>query len=182
MCYEGEPVAVDPKNGCVKSVAQPGCALGNRVEHRLDIGRRAGDHPQDLTRRGLSIQRLCQITITRLKLLEQADVLDGNDRLVGKGLEQADLSLTERAAFQSADMNDADRDALTEQGCGKRSAHLFGHPSIRELIQRRLNVVDVDRPPIQHYTTDVPRSGYWSCLGGRDRSALRTQPQELGFD
>src|SRR5262245_53205851 len=111
-----------------------------------------------------------------LQLGEQTHVLNGNHRLVGERLEQADLSLTERTAFQSADMNGAERDALTEQGCGKRSAHLFGHPCIRELIQRRLNVVDVDRAPIQHYTTDVSRSGYWSCLGGRDRSALRTQP------
>ena len=47
----------------------------------MDIGWRTADHPEDLARGSLSLQRL-------LRLVEQADVLDRNDGLVGEGLEQ----------------------------------------------------------------------------------------------
>ena len=34
-----------------QGVAEPYGALRNRIEHRLDVGWRAADHPQDLARR-----------------------------------------------------------------------------------------------------------------------------------
>ncbi len=42
------------------------------------------------------LQRLGEVVIARLQLLEQADVLDGYGRLVSKGLHQGDLTIRER--------------------------------------------------------------------------------------
>ena len=50
------------------------------------------DHPQDLGRRGFPLQRL-------LNLTEEPCVLDGNDGLVGKGLDELDLASGELAPF-----------------------------------------------------------------------------------
>ena len=46
--------------------------------------------------RRLLLQRLLQLACARLLLLEQPRVLDGDDGLVGEGLEQLDLLLGER--------------------------------------------------------------------------------------
>ena len=67
--------------------AHSGGVLGDGVHDRLEIGRRARDHPQDLGRRGLLLQTR---TLLRLQF-EQPHVLDGDDGLVGKGLDQLDL-------------------------------------------------------------------------------------------
>ena len=53
------------------------------------VGRRRGDDPQHLGRGRLLLQRLGQLLVPLLKLLEQARVLDGDDRLVRERLEQA---------------------------------------------------------------------------------------------
>ena len=67
-----------------RRVAQPQRALGDRVEHRLHVGRRARDHAQDLADRRLLLERF-------LGLVEQAHVFDRDRRLVGEGLQQRDL-------------------------------------------------------------------------------------------
>ena len=84
-------VSVEAEDARVVRSAEARGALDHRVEHGLQIRRRAADRPQDLTRRGLLFQRFGQIGIARLQLPEQAHVLDGDDRLVGEGLEQGDL-------------------------------------------------------------------------------------------
>ena len=64
--------------------------IGNyRVQHRLNIGRRAGNHAQDFTRCRLLLQRF-------LEFLEQPDVLQRDHCLIGKGFEQLDLCWSER--------------------------------------------------------------------------------------
>ena len=67
------------------------CGFHQRVQHRVEIERRAADRLQHLGRRGLLLQRLGHVAVARLHLLEQPDILDGDDRLVGEGLEQVDL-------------------------------------------------------------------------------------------
>ena len=42
-------------------------------------------------RRGLVFERLLQLALARLLRLEQPRVLDGDDGLVGEGLDQLDL-------------------------------------------------------------------------------------------
>ena len=62
------------------SASQTRAALSATHQHRLNIRRRAGDHTQDFTRRGLLLQRL-------LEFVEQPDVFDGDHRLIGEGFE-----------------------------------------------------------------------------------------------
>ena len=83
-------IPIEQANRRVIGPAHPRRALGNRVKHRLNVRRRAGDDAQDFTRRRLLLQRL-------LEFLEQPHVLDGDHRLIGKGFEQLDLRRGEGA-------------------------------------------------------------------------------------
>ena len=76
------------------SIAEPRRALRDRIEHRLDIGRRAADDVEHLARRGLVFERFLQLALARLLGLEQPRVLDGDDGLVGEGFEQFDLAVS----------------------------------------------------------------------------------------
>ncbi len=60
------------------------------------------DHAQDLARRRLLLERLGQVAVARLQLVEQAHVLDRDHRLVGERRHQLDLLVRERldAVFQ----------------------------------------------------------------------------------
>ena len=58
--------------------------LGYRIQHRLNIRRRAGDDAQNFTRGGLLFQRL-------LEFLEQPHVLNGDHGLISEGFEQLNL-------------------------------------------------------------------------------------------
>ena len=55
------------------------------AKHSLEIKSRA-DRLTNLTQRSQLTNRLRQLARPRLQFLEQPDVLDGNDRLIGKGL------------------------------------------------------------------------------------------------
>ena len=54
-----------------------------------------GDDPQDLAGRGLLLEGLGEVVVAGLELREEADVLDGDDRLVGEGLQQLELPVGE---------------------------------------------------------------------------------------
>ena len=79
---------------------QPRRAGHDGVEHRLHVRGRASDHSQDVGGSRLLLERLGQIGVSRLELLEQAHVLDGDHRLVREGLEQSDLSVSERIGLE----------------------------------------------------------------------------------
>src|SRR4029077_13938238 len=42
---------------------EPDCAPHDGVEHRLHVGRRAGDNTEDVARRGLLLQRLSDLRV-----------------------------------------------------------------------------------------------------------------------
>src|SRR5437660_4057206 len=84
MGNRDELVVFPLKDGGVVRVAQASGGLGHGVEYRLNVGRRARDHSQDLRSRRLLVQRL-------FRLVEQADILNGDDCLIGKGSHQLDL-------------------------------------------------------------------------------------------
>ena len=83
-------------NSRVACVTQARGILGNHIQNRLNVRRRAGDHAQDFARRGLLLQSFGQIAIARLQFLEQTSVLDGNDGLVGEGTNKLDLFFSKR--------------------------------------------------------------------------------------
>ena len=55
-----------------------------RLEYRLKVERGATDDLEHLARRRLLLERVRQVAVTRLQFLEQPDVLDGDDGLVGE--------------------------------------------------------------------------------------------------
>src|SRR3990172_3784784 len=116
-----EQLAVELKERPEESVAQPHGASNDRVEDRLDVGLRLADHPEDLARRGLLLEGDSEIPVARLQLLEEADVLDGDDGLVGEGLEEGDLLLGEWALLHAANEKRPDGNTLTQQWRPKRS-------------------------------------------------------------
>ena len=77
---ESQHHVIDPTN--------PGGALDDGVEDRLHVRGRAADDAEHLGRRRLMLQGLPQFRIALLKFLEQADVLDGDHRLIGEGFKQ----------------------------------------------------------------------------------------------
>jgi hypothetical protein len=58
FCHDIDERPVEPIHQAIPSVADADGMLSDRLEDRLEIGRRARDHPQDLGRGGLLLQRL----------------------------------------------------------------------------------------------------------------------------
>ena len=101
-------VAVGEVHRRHRRVAQLGGTLGDGLEHRLHVGRRARDHPQDFADRRLLLERF-------LRLVEQAHVLDRDRRLVGEGLHQRDLLVGEGPRFRTPEDDRADRAVFAHQ-------------------------------------------------------------------
>ena len=115
-------------------VAEPGRALEEALQHGLEVERRAADDLQDLAGRGLLFERLGEVPVAGLELLEQPDVLDGDDGLVGEGLEQLDLLVRERPGLGASDGDRADGLAL-HGAWGRREC--FDSPGLRRGEGRR---------------------------------------------
>src|SRR5262249_297975 len=64
----------------------------------------------------LLLKRLAQLARARLYIVEQADVLDGDYRLIGEGLQQRDLALRERSNLGTWNSDRTDRMAVTQHG------------------------------------------------------------------
>ena len=99
----------DHEHRAAQGPAYPDGTPGDRLEHRLRVGRRGADHPQDLGRRCLPVKRLSEIGVACFQLLEQADVLDRDDGLVGERLQQRDLLVGEPPGLPSCDGDSTDR-------------------------------------------------------------------------
>src|SRR5688572_21794711 len=82
--HHGAPIAesqhhvIDPTN--------PSRALDDCIENRLDIGGRAADDAEHFGRCRLILQRLAQFGVALLDLLEEPDVLNGDDCLASESL------------------------------------------------------------------------------------------------
>src|SRR5262245_39390485 len=77
----------------VIGVAELGRALRHGVENRLHVGRRGGNGAQNGASRRLLLERLGKLAVTRSEFFEQPDILDRDDRLIGKGRHQFYLSV-----------------------------------------------------------------------------------------
>src|SRR5207244_8787454 len=110
-------LAVEPQNGRRIAIAESPGVSRDRIEDGLDVSLRSTDDAQDLACRRLLFQRLSQIVIPRLQLLEQADVLDGDHGLVGERLEKGDL-LVGKSPWRRphVDVDGADRGPFTKHG------------------------------------------------------------------
>ncbi len=120
--FEPQDIAIALEQPGVVGFAKPRCGFDEGIEHDLQIEGRAADHLQHVSGRGLLLQRLPQVVGARLDLIEQPDVLDGNDRLVGKRGDQLDLLLAERLGLGFGDKDHAGDLAITQQGRAQRGA------------------------------------------------------------
>ena len=82
--------------------------VDERLQDRLKIEHRPADDLQHVGGRRLLLQRLLEIASARLHLVEQAHVLDGDDGLIGEGLQEVDLALGEWASLPTCDHEYAD--------------------------------------------------------------------------
>ena len=74
---EAEHDVINPTNS--------GRALDDRIEYGLHVRRRTADDAEHLGRCRLMLQGLAQFCVALLEFLEQAHVLDGDDRLISEG-------------------------------------------------------------------------------------------------
>jgi hypothetical protein len=91
--HEAQSRPTRQEGDAVRGATDTRGGLRDRLEHRLEIGGRAADDAEHVAGRLLLLDGLGQLSVARLQLLEQADVLDGDDRLVGEGLQQLDLAI-----------------------------------------------------------------------------------------
>src|SRR5262249_2121920 len=93
-------------------------ALDDGVQDRLHVRRRAANDAEHLGGCGLRLQGFAQFCVAFLDFFEQPHVLDSDHRLVGEGLKENDLLVSEGSYLRSADHNRADSKTLPQQRCG----------------------------------------------------------------
>src|SRR5690242_5379898 len=98
-------------------------AVHDSVEYGLCVSRRAADDTKHLGRGRLLLERLREISIARLQLLEQPDVLDGDDGLGREGLEERDLLIRERLDRVPVEGQGSQERVVLEHGDGQRRPH-----------------------------------------------------------
>src|SRR6266567_2950209 len=134
--------------------------FGKRIEHRLQVERRAADDLEDLGGRGLLLQGLGEFPAARLNFVEQPHVLDGDHCLVGKRRHKLDLLGRKWLRCVSAYGNNADASALPKQW----------DPEQRAVATDRLGSVSVFR--IGERIRNVHHPGL-ECDSSRDRVSAR---------
>src|SRR5215470_818253 len=142
---DSQDLTVEAEDERALGLAQPDRILGQRLEDRLEIEGGPPDHLEELAGRRLLIEGLGEVAIPRLQLLEQADVLDGDDRLVGKGLDHFDLHPQERSYFTSPKAEHADRDVRAEHRSRENRSEPFkGLHDGNAVLRITTNVFDVN--------------------------------------
>ena len=131
---------------CGIGVAEPGGCFDHCVQHRLHIGGRAADDLEHVAGRGLVFERFLEVVGAGLQFAIGLGAGDGDDRLLGKGLQQCDLAVREAADLDASHRHRADRRAVAQQrqrylrlvteiangradsGCARHVAHMNGLP------------------------------------------------------
>src|SRR5262249_61517801 len=93
---------------CVVGRAEFASRCRDGVQYRLQVIGGARDDGEHLGGGSLVLKRLLQLALARLLCLEQSRVFDGDNGLVGEGLKELDLALSERSHFTPSDGDDTD--------------------------------------------------------------------------
>ena len=117
-----EKVALASMNHPHLGIAEASHAHDERIKHRLQVRRRRRDRAQDIGGGGLLLQRLGDLAVALLEILEEAGVFDGDDRLIGKRLKQRDLLLGVGMQPVVADDQHAERLAFAQERHGDLGA------------------------------------------------------------
>ena len=115
-----DQLAIVEPDPAVAAVAQPERARRDDVEDRLGVRLGATDRAQDLARGRLPGEGASQLGVTRVQLREQANVLDGDDRLVGEGPDERDLLFGEGPRLLAPAEDDAERHPVAEHRHGQK--------------------------------------------------------------
>jgi hypothetical protein len=107
--YPADDASLGPANHRVRGVHQPSRVLDDGGHDWLEVRGRATDDTQNLRTRCLLLQRL-------LRLVEQPHVLNGNDCLVGEGLEEGDLPVGEGTERRPRDPDRPDGATPVQEG------------------------------------------------------------------
>src|SRR5438132_3973167 len=114
---KSKDLTVESREKAPLAPGQSGPVLDEWLEHGLGIERRAAYHLEHFAGRRLLLERHPQLVVARLQFLEQLDVLDGDDGLVGERLEARDPRPQKgRHPARAEGANDTDRHPLAEQG------------------------------------------------------------------
>src|ERR1700716_3399830 len=160
--------------------------LDNGPENRPDIGRRGGDHLEDVAASSLISQRLREVTGLRLRLVEQADIAERDHRLIGESLQQGDLLVAERLHVGAAQHNRTDAFVFAQQRYAQYCANIGPareFPGVRELFAfRSEKITDMNRPAIDDGTPGCPVTVDRLPLpNDRNRSVLCLENEFVAF-
>src|SRR3990167_8478385 len=145
-----EDLAVESKDMTVLGTAESCGILDEGFQNGLEIKRGATDHLEDFAGGGLLLEGLGEVAVPGLQFLEQADVLDGDDGLVGKGLDHLDLLLGEWPDLVPMDYHNSNQDPLPQHGDPQQSPETSRLLALGPLILRiSQDVVNVDRRALQ---------------------------------
>src|SRR5262249_25313137 len=139
-------------------VAQTNRRFDQCIQNRLQIEGRAANDFKHISSSGLLLQGLPQF-------VEQAGVLDRNDRLGGKILNQLDLLIGERAYLLTVDGDYADEVVLLEHG------YLQNRPRTRDVNQRDGSL---SASEISLICLNVRNMNYLLCRGNATEGVCRT--------
>src|SRR5215470_13486768 len=161
-----QELSIETNDQAIDRVAQPRRICSDGIEHRLDVGWRATEDPQNLARRRLLIKRLGHLRVCLregrvlvLQLGEQPDVLDGDDGLVGEDLKELDLLVREWIYLGAPKPYRAHRHPLPQQRNGQQRAEAqlpSEGAAFRKLLRLGLEISYMNNPPLDH---GAPRDG-----------------------
>src|SRR5215472_3543946 len=120
-------VAVTEEDAAPFSLAKSRPRLRKSVQHDLEIERRTANNLENICGGGLLLQGFAQF-------IEQPRVLDGDDSLVSKGLDELDLLLGERLDPLPRKAHDADRFGLAHQRYAEQGSCLCNCQRLWNLI------------------------------------------------
>jgi hypothetical protein len=115
MSAELKLLAVLEGDDGIISLAKLAGAFDDGFQHRGEVGRRGGDHVEDVGAAGLVFQRLLKVVRLGLHLLEQTYIADRDHRLVGEGHQQGDLVISKWLHYRAAQNDYADGFAFAHQ-------------------------------------------------------------------
>ena len=81
-------------------ITQPRGPLCNSIEHRLELSWRTGDDSH-FARGRLLLQGFREVPVADLQFLEQPNVLDSNDGLIGEGFEKGYLLISKGTGMRT---------------------------------------------------------------------------------
>ena len=112
----GEHAPVADAHAAGRRSGEPHRRGQKRIEHHLKVKGRTADDLEHVGGRGLLRERLLKVVRARLHFIEQAHILDRDDRLVGEGLQDLDLSRVERSCLGSPHHQRAFDPVVAQQG------------------------------------------------------------------